>query len=125
MWILIVALVVLGTVAAGVSLLLDKDTPITYGGDCVSCGGTDVRCGRECMFDAATSEPEYFDDEELDRFRGRAGDSYSDEEADMFRTVMEELRGAEELRAWGRSLVLRGINLPDALKDEFILLCNG
>ncbi|MCD8282317.1 MAG: hypothetical protein LUC22_03575 [Prevotella sp.] len=124
MWILIVALVVLGTVAAGVSLLLDKDTPITYGGDCSSCGGANSKCERECLIEAATGAPEYFDDEELDSFRGKSGGEYTDEETELFREIMETIKPGE-LRAWSRSLCLRGVNMPDGLKDEYILLCGG
>ena len=68
-----------------------------------------------------TKEIEYFDDEELDAFRQRPADGYSDEEAEMFREVMYSMR-QEEVADWNRSLILRGINVPDQLKDELIML---
>ena len=71
--------------------------------------------------EAATKEIEYFDDEELDAFRQRPADGYSDEEAEMFREVMYSMR-QEEVADWNRSLILRGINVPDQLKDELIML---
>ncbi len=122
MWIFIVALVVLGTVAAGVSLLWDKDAPIPAGGDCAGCfSGRKGKCERECMMEVSLEEPEYFDDEELDIFKGRASDSYTPEEAEDFRRIMETM-GCEDLKAWNRSLVLRGIDMPDQVKDDYILL---
>ncbi len=121
MWILIVAIVVIGTIAAGASLLWDKDTPITVGSDCSSCSGDNQKCEQECMMEASVKPVEYFDDEELDAFKGRESCDYSDEEAEQFREVMETMaRG--ELKAWNRSLILRGVNMPDQIKDEYIML---
>ncbi len=121
MWILIVIIVVAGTIAAGASLLWDKERPLPVGGDCGTCHIGADSCERACLADAATKEVEYFDDEELDRYKGRASDSYTPAEVEEFRTVLDTLRGAA-LRAWGRSLTIRGINLPDEVKDEYILL---
>ena len=61
------------------------------------------------------------DNKELDAFKGRRADSYSEDETDQFAEVLETLR-PEEVAAWGRSLTLRGINLPDSLKDEYYAL---
>ncbi len=74
--------------------------------------------------EAASEEIVYFDDEELDAYKGRASDSYSAEEVEEFREIMEEM-SSEELRAWNRSLHLRGIDMPNELKDEYILLIEG
>lgn len=71
--------------------------------------------------EAAVNEIEYFDDEELDTFKGRDSNGYSDQEADLFREVMETVR-PDELRAWCRSLTLRGVSMPDQVKDEYVLL---
>ncbi len=121
MWILIVALVVLGTIAAAASLLWDKQEKIEIGADCASCSGDDPKCEQTCMMEAATKPVEYFDDEELDRYKGRASNEYTDDEAEEFREVMETMR-PEEVKAWNRSLILREINMPDQIKDEYILL---
>jgi hypothetical protein len=121
MWILIVALVVIGTIACGVSLLWDKDTTIEVGADCASCSGDNAKCEQTCLMEAAVKAPEYFDDEELDRFSGRESSAYTDEEAEEFRGIMETMR-PEEVKAWNRSLILRGVNMPDQIKDEFIML---
>lgn len=122
MWILIVALVVLGTIAAGASLLWDKKETIDIGADCSTCSGDNEKCEQTCMMEAAVKEEiEYFDDEELDCFKGRESNQYSDDEAEEFREVMETMNPAE-VKAWNRSLILRQINMPDQIKDEYILL---
>lgn len=121
MWIFIVALVVLGTIAAAASILWDKKDTIEVGQDCASCSGDNAKCEQECMMEAATKEVEYFDDEELDRFKGRASDEYTDDEAEEFREVMLTMH-KDEVKAWNRSLILREINMPDQVKDDFILL---
>lgn len=74
--------------------------------------------------EAATKPVEYFDDEELDAYKGRSSDSYSDDEAAEFADVLETLR-AEDVKPWNRSLILRGINMPDQIKDEYIALAEG
>ncbi len=124
MWILIVALVVLGTIALGASLLWDKDAKIEVGADCTTCSGTNDKCEQNCMMEAAVKEVEYFDDEELDQYKGRESDAYSDDEADEFRAVLETMR-PEEVKAWNRSLILRGVNMPDQIKDDYIMLAGN
>jgi len=71
--------------------------------------------------EAATQEIEYYDDEELDRFKGRPSDKYTDEEAEQFREVLYTMR-QDEVKGWNRSLVLRGIQLPNQVKDEVIMM---
>lgn len=63
----------------------------------------------------------YYDDEELDRFIGRKPDSYTVAEEDELRDVMLTLR-PDEVASWYHSLTLRGIMLPDTLRDELMLL---
>lgn len=64
---------------------------------------------------------EYYDDEELDRFRGHSSDGYSEEEIEEFREVMYTCK-EDEVAGWSRSLQLRGIELPNELKDELFLI---
>ena len=73
------------------------------------------------MMEAATKDIVYYDDEELDVFKGRPSDSYTDEEVEQFSEVLYTLQEVE-VAGWLRSLQLRGINLPDALKDEAFLI---
>ena len=44
---------------------------------------------------------------------------YSDEEVEEFAEVLYTMQ-AQDVAGWNRSLILRGINLPNQLKDEVI-----
>ena len=46
---------------------------------------------------------------------------YSETETDEFRDVLYTMR-EDEVAGWVRSLQLRGVPLPDALKDEVFLI---
>lgn len=92
--------------------------------DCASCSAGAGKCLQECAMEAAVADIEYFDDEELDRFRGRQSDGYTDEEAAEFAEVMYTMR-PEEVRDWLQSLRLRCVSLPDQLKDEAYMLAEG
>ncbi len=122
---LIVALAALGIISAIFGLLSHNkeggNDVIVDEGDCASCTGTNEKCEQTCMMEAATRPVEYFDDEELDRFKGRPSDQFSDEEAEAFREVLYTMR-QNEVRDWTRSLTLRGIELPDQVKDEAFML---
>lgn len=91
---------------------------------CATCSGSSEKCEQECMMEASTQPVEYFDDEELDRFSRRESSSYTDEEAEEFAEVLHTMR-QNEVKDWCRSLTLRGINLPDQVKDEAFMLMEG
>ena len=91
------------------------------GSECATCSGENAKCEQDCMIEAAIRDVEYYDDEELDRFCGRASDEYNDEEVEEFAEVLHTMR-QEEVADWCRSLTLRGIHLPDQLKDETVML---
>ncbi len=76
------------------------------------------------MMEAAVKGVVYYDDEELDRFRGRPSDQYTDEEAEEFATVLYTMQ-PHEVKGWNRSLILREINLPNQIKDELITMIEG
>lgn len=122
---LLLALLVLGLFCAALGYLShrrgESDEIVVASGDCGSCSGSNAMCEQECTMKAATKPIVYYDDEELDAFRGRPSDSYTDEETQQFAEVLETLR-SDEVKPWGRSLILRGINMPDGIKDEFIMM---
>lgn len=123
---LILALIIVGAVTALLTWVFSRgkeESPIIQppSGDCGGCDGSDERCEMECMMEAATQAIEYYEDEELDDFRGRASDSYTEQEVERFAEVLYTLR-PEEVKGWNRSLMLRGINIPDSLKDELLLM---
>lgn len=119
----LVALLLLGVVAA---LTHDRhsDAPVVVADGCATCDGDNERCEQECMLEAAVRDIEYYDDEELDAFAGRSSDAYTDEEADQFREILMTLLPSD-IKGWNRSLILRGIHVPDQIKDELILLLDG
>ena len=86
--------------------------------DC--CGQHEV-CEKESLLAAVSKEVVYYDDEELDRFAGRRADNYDREETDEFEEILTTLR-SEDVAGWVRSLQLRAIELPEALRDEVILI---
>ena len=86
--------------------------------DC--CGQHEV-CEKESLLAAVSKEVVYYDDEELDRFAGRRADNYDREETDEFEEILTTLR-SEDVAGWVRSLQLRGIELPEVLRDEVILI---
>ena len=88
--------------------------------DAVCCGKHTV-CEKQRLAEAMTRQIEYFEDEDLDRFAGRSSDSYSDDEIEEFRYVLDTMR-PDEVRDWAESLQVRSIELPDQLKDEVCMM---
>ena len=60
--------------------------------------------------EAATKEIEYYDDEELDTYKGRAADDYSEEEVEQFAEVLYTMK-PEEVAGWHRILMRWGNRL--------------
>lgn len=84
------------------------------------CGAHEI-CEKESLLAAVSKDIEYYDDEELDRFKGYSSNSYSSGEVQEFADVLYTLR-SEEVAGWVRSLQLREIELPDQLKDEMVMI---
>lgn len=84
------------------------------------CCGMHLVCEKTSL---SITSPEiiYYDDEELDRFAGRAPQSYSREETEEFRDILMTLL-PEDVAGWARSITLRNIELPSEVKDELLLL---
>ena len=85
------------------------------------CCGQHAACEKESLLAAVSRQIEYYDDEELDRFKGRPSDAYTEEETNEFRDIMYTMK-EEEVAGWCRSLQLRGVEFPDGLKDELFLI---
>ncbi len=88
--------------------------------DMECCGQHEV-CEKDSLLAAVSRGIEYYDDEELDRYRGRDGAGYDEEEAEEFRNIFYTMR-TDEVAGWVRSLQLRQISLPDQIKDEVLLI---
>ena len=121
---MIIALALLGLIAGIVSWWnyrhAPKEEPLVNPADMECCGQHEV-CEKESLLAAISKQIEYYEDEELDRFKGRGGDDYTEEEAEEFRNVLYTMR-SEEVAGWVRSLQLRQVNLPDDVKDEVFLI---
>ena len=85
------------------------------------CCGMHITCERDSLLANVSDSIEYFDDEELDRFRGRSATEYTDAEEEEFRDVLLTLQ-PDDIAAWGRSIQLRGIELPEAVREELLLI---
>ena len=88
--------------------------------DMECCGQHEV-CERDSLLAAVSKEIEYYNDEELDRYRGIPAEEYPDEAIDEFREILYTMR-EDEVAGWVRSLQLRSVELPNALKDEVFLI---
>ena len=84
------------------------------------CGEHEV-CEKGKIKRALRTDIEYFDDEELDTYRGTASDEYEDNAVEEFREVLYTM-DPKEIDDWLKSLELREVALPDALKDEVFML---
>lgn len=126
------ALALLGVLAAVIGRIRDRkmkrrlqegeisSLPETVIPDSECCGAHEI-CEKESLLSAVSKEIVYYDDEELDRFAGRNSDTYTDEEVAEFGEVFYTLQETD-VAGWVRSLQLRNIVVPDALKDEIILI---
>ena len=132
MWILIISLIALALVAATAGIIRNRKLqkkidrgeldamPEVQEVDAECCGQHEI-CERDSLLAAVSKQIEYYDDEELDTFIGRAPEDYTPEEADKFRDVFYTMQDTD-VAGWVRSLQLRGISLPDEIKDEVFLV---
>ena len=98
--------------------VVEVAAPIEEEEEC--CGEHEV-CEKGKIKRALRTDIEYFDDEELDRFKGVAPDEYDDDAVEEFREVLYTMYPSE-IEDWLKSLELREVALPDALKDELFML---
>lgn len=86
-----------------------------------ACCGQHAVCEKDSLLAAMQRDIEYYDDEELDRYRCTPADQYTDEQVEEFREVLSTMQEGD-VPGWVRSLQLRGIEIPDLLRDEIILI---
>lgn len=85
------------------------------------CCGQHAVCEKESLLAAMSKDIEYYDDEELDRYRCTPADQYTDEQVEEFREVLSTMQESD-VAGWVRSLQLRGIEIPEDLRDDIILI---
>lgn len=132
MWILVIGLVALACIAllAGYIRNLRLQARIRRGeldampevveSDAECCGQHET-CEKESLLAAVSKKIEYYDDEELDKYIGVEPNVYTPQEEEEFRDILYSMLEVD-VAGWVRSLQLRGIALPDALKDEVFLI---
>jgi len=115
---------------AGIGAILYLHHRIVYGKDAQpepepqpepereECCGLHVVCEKGLP---KGSEIVYYDDEELDIFAHRSADSYTESETEQFRDVLLTLLPTD-IAGWAHSLELREIALPEAVREELMLI---
>lgn len=86
-----------------------------------ACCGMHITCEKDSLLASVSREIVYYDDEELDAFKGRGADEYNDQEIEQFRDVLLTLL-PQDIAGWGRSVQLRGIELPASVRDELLMI---
>lgn len=85
------------------------------------CCGMHITCEKDSLLAGISKSIEYYEDEELDAYKGREADGYSEEETEQFRDVLLTLL-PEDIAGWARSLQLRGITLPADVREELLMI---
>ncbi len=131
--ILLVAIVLVGAVLYGEHRLYmrrradgngdiqSSDDTEGDGDDGQECCGMHITCEKDSLLASVSKEIEYYDDEELDRFAGKSPDGYTDDEIEEFRDVLITMKPSD-IAGWARSLQLRNIALPAAVRDELLMI---
>lgn len=130
----IIALIALGLVAAiigyiqhlyrqrrialGLETEGEDEIPQPVAGGCCGMHST---CERDSLLAAVSTSIVYYDDEELDRYRGLSASQYTDEGIEEFRDVLVTLE-EDDVAGWVRSLQHRGIAFPEELLPELYLI---
>ncbi|MDR0742739.1 MAG: phospholipase [Tannerella sp.] len=131
MWYLVSGIIILGVTAAIIGYFGNRKRQPTKNSETETAGnnanpvvsgeccGQHKICERDRLLAAAGKKIEYYDDEELDAYRGKESDRYNENETEEFREVLYTMHETD-VAGWLCSLQLRGINLPDQLKDEVL-----
>lgn len=119
MWILLISIATALILALTVSSLSPrkdnrKEEVEAPPADC--CGAHEV-CDKDTLIAHTHGEIIYFNDEELDDFKGKLPDQYSRQETEQFREVLTTMH-PHEVSDWLRSLMSRGIKLPLEVREE-------
>ena len=84
------------------------------------CCGAHAVCERDSLL-TKSLKVEYYDDEELDALAGIEPDDYTSQQLEQLAHVFYTLK-ERDVAGWLRSLQARNIQLPDALREEALLI---
>lgn len=97
----------------------DRFTPAAddhHDGEDGTCCGRHTNCAKG--YDNSNL---YFDDEELDRFKGMKQEEYTESDIEEFRQILYTMR-TEEVDTWVHCLQTRNIEIPHEVKEEILLM---
>ena len=93
-----------------------EDVHDHHDGDDGTCCGKHSNCSK-----GHDTTNLYFDDEELDRFKGMKPEEYTDADIEEFRQVLYTMR-EDEVENWAHCIETRGIELPHDIREEILLM---
>ncbi len=83
------------------------------------CGQHEV-CERDTLINTRI-QAEYYDDEELDQFKGRDPESYTEGEIKLFEDIFYTLK-EHDISGWLKSLQIREVQPPSNIKEEALFI---
>ncbi len=122
--IILSALVIVGTILYLLhrrSLSREPETEQIEQVDSEVCCGMHITCEKDSLLASVSEEIVYYDDEELDEYKGRGTNDYNNDEIEQFRDVLLTLL-PQDIAGWGRSIQLRGIELPAIVREELLMI---
>ena len=123
MWILLIGIFILGIFTLLIHKLQVKkqlSSNDIQKEELAVCSNSEYCCGAHEVCESGKMKKresafDYYDDEELDRFRNRPEGDYTTEEVEEFKDVLETLQ-FNEIENWLKSLYVREISFPETLK---------
>ncbi len=95
----------------------ENSAQVNIADDC--CGAHEV-CESDSLL-RSDDKVEYYEDEELDAFKGKAANHYDDAQIETFREILYTLK-EREVAGWLKSLQLRGVEPPHIIREEALMI---
>lgn len=95
----------------------EQPQPVVAESEC--CGAHEI-CEKTGKYNPKF-QPDYYDDEELDQFKGVSPESYTDEQIAMFDEVLMTMKESD-VAGWIKSLQLREIEMPYSVREKAIMI---
>ncbi|MCU4155891.1 hypothetical protein J1N10_07880 [Carboxylicivirga sp. A043] len=94
-----------------------EEEQVVVADDC--CGAHEV-CEADSLL-SSSDKAEYYEDEELDSYKGQSSTDYTDDQIEQFREVLFTLK-EREVAGWLKSLQIRQINPPEIIREEALMI---